>query len=88
MAQSPAKNSLRKYKPVNRVQRKRTFDPSEQLLYDFAQSAHVLGTSVGTIRRLVKEGVFTAKRLNPRSPVAKQYLSAAQVRAHAETPAE
>lgn len=56
-------------------------DHADKLLYDFADAAFVLGTSVGTIRRLVKRGVFTPKRLNPRAIVAKLYIPAEQIHA-------
>lgn len=75
MKSNPAK---RERKP-----RERSLAETERLLYDFAHAAVVLGTSTATIRRLVAAGLFKPIRLNPRSPVAKQYLRAADVRAYA-----
>ncbi len=70
--------------PPREKPRKQSLDQTERLLYDFAHAAVVLGTSTATIRRLVASGDLKAVRLNPRSPVAKQYIRAVEIRALAQ----
>jgi hypothetical protein len=83
MKATSAKMSERQQAPRT-SQREQSLDQTERLLYDFAHAAVVLGTSMATIRRLVASGTLTAVRLNPRSPVAKQYIPAKQIHALAQ----
>ena len=83
MKSNSAKVSKRGQPPREKP-RKQSLDQTERLLYDIAHAAHVLGTSAATIRRLITAGTLSTVRLNPRSPVAKQYIPALEIRALAQ----